>query len=156
MPDTNHKSARKTRWGCLAVPILATLFIAVCYIQGIYLENRPLEEKLRGIFKGSGFSVPSNVTDLTGVRGDSDFQGDFGAYLTFSVDDSEIESFFKLPSSHWSNPEDFKPLTVETKLGEAMFPAGTYMIKEEGPGEIIREYAVSREIRTIYYYRASW
>lgn len=120
------------------------------------MENRPLEQKLKGIFKGSGFSVPDSVTDLKGVRGDSDFQGDFGAYLTFSVDDSEIESFFKLSSSHWSTPEDFKPLSVETNLRGVMFPAGTYMIKQEGPGEIIREYAVSREIRTVYYYRASW
>ena len=147
---------KKTRWGCLAIPLILTLFIAVIYIHDKRLEDRPLEQKLKGIFEGSGFSVPDDVTDLTGVRGDSDFQGDFGAYLTFSVEASEIESFFNLPSSHWSNPEDFKPLAVETNLRGVMFPAGTYMIKQEGPGEIIREYAVSREIRTIYYYRASW
>ena len=148
--NQNNKNKRKTNWGCLALPIIFTLFMVALSIDSYYRRNRPLEEKLREIFKGSGFSIPDDVTDLTGEQSHVDFQGDFTACMTFTVKESEVDSFL-YPSSN------FKPASTEQNwMGDLKVPKGTYIIEREGPGEIIIKYGVNKELRRVYYHRVSW
>jgi len=107
-------------------------------------------------FYQSGFKVPDDVTDLTGVKGFVDFQGDYGAHLTFSVRPDQIDTFLHLPPKYWLKPSDFKQLEAKTYCGGMEVPAGSYMIKQEGPGEIRREYAVNTATKRIYFSRSSW
>ncbi len=153
---------RKTRWGCLSIPIIATLLLVALYIFVFYIEparnrNKSPEDHLRDVFKQSGFKVPSDAMDVTGEKGLADFHGDYGAYLSFRVRPDQVANFLKLDPEYWDKREDFKPA-----IGNAYYcagkqlPPGTLMIQQHGPGDIRRRYAASEATGWIYFERDSW
>lgn len=73
MTSANQKPV-KTRWGCLAMPMLLTLLIVAARVQSIWLERQPLSYHLRRVFKESGFEVPAYVSEIAGFKGIVDFQ----------------------------------------------------------------------------------
>jgi hypothetical protein len=154
---TESDTARKrTRWGCLSIPIIITLLFAWGRIQDIRYENQPLEVHLRDIFKESGFEVPADVADLTGEKGHVDFQGDFAARLTFTVKPQEVAAFMRLDPKYWDDPESFQQTEGESSCAGQILPSGSYQISQRGPGEYQCKYAVDPRARRIYFERSSW
>jgi len=149
-------SPKKTRWGCLAIPIIVTLLFAVARLHDIHYENQPLEVHLRDIFKESGFKVPEDTTDLTGDKGFVDFQGDFTARLTFTVKPEEVAAFMSLNPKVWSNPGSFQPIKEKSWLSGYGLAPGTYVIDEAGPRDYWCKYAVDPKACRIYFERSSW
>jgi len=146
---------RKTRWGCLTLLIIPTVLFAAARLQDIHRENQPLEVKLRNIFKESGFEVPDDVTDLDGVKGIVDFQGDFSANITFTVRPDQVDQFLHLNPKYWTNPGDFQPTTSEWSCAGKIIPQGTYALNEY-EREYFRKYAVNKKTGQIYFERSSW
>jgi hypothetical protein len=148
---------RKTRWGCLSLLIIPTVVFAAARLQDIHYENQPLEVHLRDIFKESGFEVPTDVTDLTGVKSFVDFQGDFSAVVSFTVRPEQVDGFLNLDPKYWTNTGDFQPTTSEWSCAGKIIPPGTYAIQEEIAGEEYRRrYAVNKKTGQIYFERGSW
>lgn len=147
---------KKTRWGCLSIPIIVTLLIAWGRIQKIRYDNQPIEVHLRDVFKESGFEVPADVADLTGEKGDVDFQGDFAARLTFTVKPGELAAFMKLDPRYWDDPESFRKTEKESSCAGQVLPRGSYQISQWGPGEYQCKYALDPQARRIYFERSSW
>lgn len=150
------RTGKKTRWGCLSLPIIVTILIALVRLHDIHYENQPLEVHLRDIFKESGFRVPEDATDLTGEKGFVDFQGDFAAELTFSVTAEEVDAFMKLDPKYWNNPGSFRPIEKVSHVGRYSLSPGTYLITQDGPGDYHCEYAVDPKACRIYFERSSW
>jgi len=153
MTQTTAKP-RRTRWGCLSIPILATLLLAAGRIHDIWYENQPLAVHLRDVFKESGFEIPDYVSDIEGAKGWVDFQGDYQAAVTFTVKSDDIEEFMNLPSV-WKTPSDFKPIDNIIYFGGLEVPVGTYVIEEWTSSDYNCKYAVNKEANRVYFYRSS-
>jgi hypothetical protein len=154
--EEEKKPRKKTRWGCLSLLIIPTVLFALARLHDIHYENQPLEVHLRDIFKESGFKVPEDATDLTGDKGFVDFQGDFGAHLSFKVKPEEVEAFMKLNPKYWSDPGSFQPIKKVSTLGRFSLSPGAYAITQEGPGDYRCMYAVDPKACWIYFDRSSW
>lgn len=154
MIEANTKS-KKTRWGCLSIPILLTTLIAAGRLRDIWYERQPLSVHLRDIFRESGFEVPDYVADISGSKGSVDFQGDYSACVSFSIRPGDVERFLKLPAKIWKNPAEFRSLGKEGSCGDFKVPAGAIMIEEQG-GEYSCKYAVDKKTDRVYFWRSSW
>lgn len=89
--EPSPSASKRTRWGCLALLVIPTLLFAAALLQDIWWERQPLSVHLRSVFKESGFKVPEYVSDVSGSKSNVDFQGDFGACVSFTVRPSDIE-----------------------------------------------------------------
>lgn len=148
------KPPKKTRWGCLSVPILITLLIALGRVHDVWYEKQPLAVHLRDVFKESGFEVPDYVTDIDGSKGSVDFQGDYAAAVTFAVKKEDLKKFMMLPKV-WKVPSDFRPIDHEIFFGGLNVPIGSYVIEEWTSSEYNCKYAVNEKYNRIYFYRSS-
>jgi hypothetical protein len=148
------KPPKKTRWGCLSVPIILTLLIALGRVHDVWYDNQPLEVHLRDVFRRTGFMIPDDVTNLKGFKGETDFHGDFSAGVTFSVRPDQIDAFMHLPADHWQRPNDFKPHEKMEifNFGGFDVPSGSYVIMEHFPSDYYRIYAVNKTTSTIYFF----
>jgi hypothetical protein len=153
MTQTTTKPKR-TRWGCLSIPIAATLLFAAAHFHDIWYENQPLTVHLRDVFEESGFEIPDYVNDIEGSKGWVDFQGDYQATVTFTVKSDDLEKFMDLPTV-WKTPSDFKPIDNKTNFGELGVPVGTYVIEEWTSPSYNCKYAVNKEANRVYFYRSS-
>jgi hypothetical protein len=153
MTQTNVKP-KKTRWGCLSIPIILTLIFCAARIYDMWYEKQPLAVHLRDVFKESGFEVPDYVTDIEGSKGWVDFQGDYSAVVTFTVKREDLKKFMTLPKV-WKTPGDFKPIDHEESVGGLNVPVGSYVIEEWTSSEYNCKYAVDEESNRIYFYRSS-
>ncbi|HEY1122638.1 MAG TPA: hypothetical protein VGE67_13590, partial [Haloferula sp.] len=131
----NPAPPQKTRWGCIALIIIPTLLFCWGMLHDLNYENQPLEVHLHDIFKGSGFEIPNDVADLTGVKSIVDFQGDFSANVSFTVRPEQVDALLHLDPKFWKNPADFQPTTSEWSCAGQIIPQGTYAIQEMIAGE---------------------
>lgn len=151
----SREAPKKTRWGCLSLPIAATLLFAAARIHDEWYERQPLAVHLRNVFKESGFEVPDYVTDLDGSKGFVDFQGDYSACVTFTVRPDEIGRFMDLPAKLWKTRSDFKPVDKQDRCGDFEVPAGSFVIEDWASSEYHCKYAVNKTANRIYFYRSS-
>ena len=155
--ESSEKKPIKTRWGCLAIPILLTLLFVAARIQSIWYEKQPLSWHLRNIFTESGFQVPDYVSEINGSKGFVDFQGDYSALVSFTVHPEDIEKFMRLPPKLWKDPSAFRPLAADGYFESSKIPAGTYVIEERSSSlQYMCKYAVDKNSNRVYFYRASW
>jgi len=146
----------KTRWGCLALPICFIILVIVTLARSHWYQNLPESRHLRDVFTQSGLHIPAYVTEIDGEIGLADFQGDYDAYLTFTVHSDDIENFMHLPEKWWKHPVNFKPLTEPANIGNWKIPAGAFMIEERTPErQLTRKYAVDRKTNRVYFFRVS-
>jgi hypothetical protein len=145
---------KRTRWGCLSIPILLTLLYCAGRIHDMWYEKQPLAVHLRDVFKESGFEVPDYVTDIEGSKGWVDFQGDYQAAVTFTVKKEDLKKFMKLPKA-WKNPGDFKPIDHKVFFGGLNVPIGSFVIEEWTSSSYNCKYAVDEGPSRIYFYRSS-
>lgn len=159
------QAKQKTRWGCLVVPIAFALFLIYGIIHDAWYRRQPIEVHLRDIFSESGFRMPDDVSEIRGQIGFKDFQGDFGACVTFYVRPEQIDQFMDLSSRGWRKPEDFKPWedahyftggNQESNVAEIMAPRGTFIIEQWGPGQYMSRYGVNKTTHQIFFERSSW
>jgi len=151
------REQKKTRWDILALLVISVLMFAAMYLWGIRQEARPLPEKLRGVFRESGFRVPDYVSEIEGAIGIVDGQGDYSAALSFTVRSEDIGAFMRLPADAWKNPSEFKALEHQARVGQFTVPEGAYLIRERDSGaEREGEYAVDPKTNRIYFFRSSW
>lgn len=146
---------KKTRWGCLALLIIPTLLFAAARGYDMWRERQPLSVHLRDVFRESGFSVPDEVTDIRGAMSEKDFQGDYSAEITFTVREAEVESFTRLPSKFWKQPEKARITNSTERFGGIEAPPGTWVIEERESSEYQCKYGVNKNLRRIYFFRSS-
>lgn len=154
--DEAPKKPVKTRWGCLALPIGFVILVIIGLARDHWYKNQPESRHLRDIFTQSGFQIPEYVTEIDGEIGLADFQGDYEAYVTFTIHPDDIEKFMHLPEKRWKYPHKFKPLNEPAHIGDWKIHAGAFMIVERTPEQqLTRKYAVDRKTNRVYFYRVS-
>jgi hypothetical protein len=115
----------------------------------------------------SGFKLPERASKLYGYATSADFWGDYGMAVSFVVLARDLTNFLSLPQHGWEKPEDFRELQSPTHMltssadrafavSEFQVPAGSFHAQQQGPGEVLREFAVDPAARRIYYSRSTW
>jgi hypothetical protein len=145
------------------VIVLMSIGLCSCDHQAHSLNREMIKREFE---HDAGFMFPASATEAQGVGSPSDFHGDYSVALSFVVPAQELEAFTKLPAAAWRLTETFRPLDTrrdmlsgDQTLGsdpQYVAPVGALFIEQSGPNDVLRELAVDRAARRIYYYRATW